>query len=304
MEKLDAREFTILRYLAEEIQYIEEGPDVYVKIPSGFTKPQFTTSCDSLETKGMIKTYYCEGHELQDARVLDKGQCFLDDLKNARNHQLRKVLKENNLTIDQYDLLKQAEQGNVDYNASNISPREFKNLVYNPLYHKNLVYAAPGSKMTEVVITRQGRQLLEEIEYEVNIRMSQDNNEPPFMRNNEENTTRMRPTATEEENFKLNDENNTVNELRKQKAQVEIENSELKDKVQELEAARRAPIEEQAIIQHGQGMNIKHYHTTAKQCADIVKKYRLLEHFQANIIEQMLSELTGMSASSFHRHMR
>lgn len=304
MGKLDAREFAILRYLAEDIQYIEEGPNVYVKIPSGFTKPQFTTSCDSLETKGMIKTYYCEGHELQDTRVLDKGQCFLDDLKDARSHQLRKVLKENDLTMDQYDLLKQAELGNVDYNASNISPREFKNLVYNPLYHKNLVYAAPGSKMTEVVITRQGKQLLEEIEYEVNIRMSQDNDELPFMRNNEESTVTKRPTAKDDENLKMNDENNTVNELRKQKAHLEIVNSELKDKIQELEDARRAPFEEQMIIQHGQGMNLKHFHTTAKQCADIVKKYRLLEQFQANIIEQMLSEITGMSATSFHRHMR
>lgn len=304
MEKLDAREYAILRYLAEEIQYIEEGPNVYVKIPSGFTKPQFTTSCDSLETKGMIKTYYCEGHELQNARVLDKGQCFLDNLKDARNHQLQRVLKENNLTLDQYDLLKQAEQGNVDYKSICNSFKEFRDFVYLPLHEKNLAHAPGGGKANEIYITRQGKQLLGEIEYEVNIRMSRDNDKPSFTRNDEESTALMRLTDTEEDNFKMNDENNTVNELRKQKAQLEIENSELKDKVQELEDARRAPIEEQAIIQHGQGMNIKHYHTTAKQCADIVKKYRLLEHFQANIIEQMLSELTGMSASSFHRYMR
>lgn len=304
MEKLNVREFTILRYLAEDIQYIEEGPDVYVKIPSGFTKPQFTTACDSLEAKGMIIPAYCEDHVLQDARVSDKGICYLDDLKDARNHQLRKVLKENNLTTDQYDLLKQAEQGNVDYNASNISPREFKNYVFNPLCQRNLVYAAPGSKMTEVVITRLGKQLLEEIEYEVNTRMLQDNSKPPFMRNNEESTAIMRPTVAEEENFKMNDENNTVNELRKQKAQLEIENSELKGKVKELEDARRSPIEEQTIIQYGQGKNIKNYHISARQCADIVKKYRLLEQFQANTIEEMLSEITGMDATSFHKFMR
>lgn len=304
MEKLDAREFAILRYLAEDIQYIEEGPDVYVKIPSGFTKPQFTTSCDSLETKGMIKTYYCEGHELQDARVLDKGQCFLDDLKDARNHQLRKVLKENNLTMDQYDLLKQAEQGNVDYNASNISPREFKNLVYNPLYHMNLVYAAPGSKMTEVVITRQGRQLLEEIEYEVNIRMSHDNDKPPFTSNNEESTAIMQSNASEEAKDKMDEENDTIINLRKQRAELELENTELKDKVKKLEEARRAPIEEQTYIQYGQGKNIKTYHISARQCADIVKEYKLLEHIQAKTIEEILSKITGMDATSFHKFMR
>lgn len=304
MEKLNEREIAILNYLAKEIKYYEDGPDTFVQIPSGFTKPQFTTSCDSLETKGMIKTYYCEGHELQDARVLDKGQCYLDDLKDARKRQLRNVLKENNLTMDQYDLLKQAEQGNVDYNASNIPFREFKNLVFKPLSERNLVYAAPGSKGTDVVITRLGKQTLDDIEYEINILISQDNEMSPFMRKKEESTTIMLPIATEEVPNKMNDENNTVNELRKQKAQLEIENSELKVKVQELEDARRAPIEEQTIIQHGQGMNIKNYHTTARQCADIVKKYRILEQFQANIIEQMLSELTGMSASSFHRHMR
>lgn len=164
MEKLNEREIAILNYIAKEIKYYEDGPDTFVQIPSGFTKPQFTTSCDSLETKGMIKTYYCEGHELQDARVLDKGQCYLDDLKDARKRQLRKVLKDNNLTMDQYDLLKQAEQGNVDYNASNIPFREFKNLVFKPLSERYLVYAAPGSKGTDVVITRLGMQLLEEIE--------------------------------------------------------------------------------------------------------------------------------------------
>lgn len=80
MEKLIDTEIKILQY-CRNVQYYKDGLDTFVKIPEEFTKAQFTVACDSLEEKGMIKTFYCEGHNLQDVSVLDKGQCYLDNLK-------------------------------------------------------------------------------------------------------------------------------------------------------------------------------------------------------------------------------
>ena len=94
---LTSREVTVLKYIGGDHEYETIEPNTFIKIPNGFTKAQFTAACDSLEEKGMIKTAYCEGHILQEARVLNPGNAYLDDLaaeleKNKEESAMKKSL--------------------------------------------------------------------------------------------------------------------------------------------------------------------------------------------------------------------
>lgn len=164
MSNLTKNEIVALMHLADGEQHEDT--------PTAITSSQYYAALKSLKQRHMLCAAFNDGGEAEDAKLTMDGQARVDDLKEARERQLSMVLKENNLTMDQYNFLKQSNQENVDYNSSSIPFREFKNLIFNPLSQMNFVYAAPGSKRTEVVITSQGKQMLKEIEYDVSYRLA------------------------------------------------------------------------------------------------------------------------------------
>ena len=99
MNTLNSREIVVLKYINGDHEYVTDGPNTFMKVPKGFTEAQFTYACDTLAEKGMIQTAYCEGHVLQDARVLPHGKAYLDNLaaekeKNKEESAMKKSLEQ------------------------------------------------------------------------------------------------------------------------------------------------------------------------------------------------------------------
>ncbi len=144
--------------------------------PEGISDAQFCTALDSLKIKGMVKAIFGSGHEVVACQIEKSGIAVIDDLKDEEKRILRAVLKEHELTLDQYTLLVNTKQGGKVIPLPNYTSDLFRKLVFNPLYGKMLLMRDPNDQYkTTVIISKNGEQLIEEIEDEVYTRISMNN---------------------------------------------------------------------------------------------------------------------------------
>lgn len=165
MKNFTNNEIVALLHLADGEQHNDA--------PASITNPQYYTALKSLNDCGMVYAAFIEGGEAEAAMLTMAGQAAVDDIKLEQKRTLRKILKEKDLTLDQYDLLSLAAKGSVDYNNNSVlansdTEQGFRNIVFLPLEQKNLLYIGLSRyQYTEIIISRLGRQLIEEIEDEL-----------------------------------------------------------------------------------------------------------------------------------------
>lgn len=165
MTKLTRNEIITLMHLSDGNEHKD--------IPEGLTPAQYYTALRKLKEQDMVLAAFVEGGAAEAAKLQMVGKAFVDDIQVDRKRILRKILKEKGLTPDQYELLSLAARERVDYNNNIVQENSdtdlsYIKLVFQPLEQKDLLYIDSGTKyLTEIVISRLGKQLLEEIEDEL-----------------------------------------------------------------------------------------------------------------------------------------
>lgn len=151
-------------------------------IPKGLTSAQYYTALKKLKEQDMVYASFIEGGTANSAQIKMSGQAVVDDFQFDQKRILRNILKEKDLTPDQYELLTLAAKERIDFcynevQAKSDTDQAYHKLVFDPIEKKSLAYYDRGIKHpTEIIISRLGKQLLEDIHDELYNRLS--TNEP------------------------------------------------------------------------------------------------------------------------------
>ncbi|MBQ0023330.1 MAG: hypothetical protein KBT29_08845 [Prevotellaceae bacterium] len=162
---LTQNEIKLLRHLADGEQHIG--------VPQELTEAQCHVAAKQLKEKDMIHADL----EQNIYQIKTAGQAVLDDLKDEEKRLLRKLVKENGLTLDQYDLLIHIKKFGELENIFGIDDSEFKEQIWGHLARlKYIDLEDRNSGDSEFVVTRQGSQVLEGIEDELCNMLAGDSN--------------------------------------------------------------------------------------------------------------------------------
>lgn len=140
------KEFSALKHLSDGKQHNEA--------PERLTSAQYYVALNSLKIKDMVRACFEEGGGVVAAQITMLGQVVFDDLKEQEAKRLRRILKQLNITQNQYKALCQIkENGKME----NIIVDSWGNLSFSLKGY----YINNGKRY---VLTDQGKDLLQEID--------------------------------------------------------------------------------------------------------------------------------------------
>lgn len=153
------------------LEHLSDGKD-HDDAPKGLTDAQFYTALKSLQAKQMVRAAFITGGEVCSSHILNPGQAALDDMESTKKRILRKLLSKKGYSLDQYKLLKYAQENEI-FSTSGIFAQEhfgidsdsFKDTIWAQLSKEK--YIDTNEERTGMIITRKGNELLEEIDEEL-----------------------------------------------------------------------------------------------------------------------------------------
>lgn len=164
MSSLTKNEIITLNHLADDEQHDDT--------PSGLSEAQFIVALKSLQARGMVFASFSSGGDVYACQIDIAGQAALDDLESAKKRILRKLLSDRNLTIDQYTLIKYTQEHGISSSSEMFAQEHFgvdcdyhKKNIWGPLTRED--YLEVKEDHSGMIITRKGKQLLEEVEDEL-----------------------------------------------------------------------------------------------------------------------------------------
>lgn len=96
-----------------------------------------------------------------------------------------------------------------------------------------------------------------------------------------------------------------IKELTADKNALSEENTNLRAEITTLKSQNiEDPIDEQVIIETGQSNQIKQHKISARQIAQLIKDANKLSVMQQQEWEDLLSKITGLSSTTFHKYLR
>ena len=152
-------QLTTKEYLA--LQYLANGKD-HDKTPDSLTDAQYYSALMSLKDKDMVCAAFVEGGEVYAAQIKTKGQAILDDLADEANYIIRGLIKKENLTDEQFILLKVARDNNGAKNIFGVSNDVYKKQIWAPLIERG--YLKLDRTINSIVITPLGNRFLTQID--------------------------------------------------------------------------------------------------------------------------------------------
>lgn len=149
------------------LKHLYDGKE-HAETPAGLTDAQFYTTLRSLKSKNMVYAGFVEGGAVETSRIKIAGTAYIDDIKASERRILRTLLREQDLTADQYDLLQYAKKNGKCENIFGISERDYKSQIWVPMYdNKYLQTITNQHHQKSLVLSRLGEQVIEEIEDEL-----------------------------------------------------------------------------------------------------------------------------------------
>lgn len=164
--KLSKNEIILLMHLADGMQHNDA--------PKELTPEQFYVAAKSLKEKGMILASILSGEEVYAVQLKQAGQAVLADLKQESKSLLRKILREYDLTQNQYKLLLHTREVGYAENIFGIAWNDYKNEICNKLYGDKYLKSNDNDDngLQQLVLTQLGEQRIEDIEDELNTLLS------------------------------------------------------------------------------------------------------------------------------------
>ena len=153
-EQLTPKEYLTLQHLAD-------GKD-HGKSPDSLTDVQYYSALKSLKDKDMVYAAFVEGGEVYAAQIKTNGKAILDDLSDEANYIIRKLIKKENITDDQFLLLKVARDNNGAKNVFGITNDVYKKQIWSPLIGRG--YLKLERAINSIVITPLGNRFLTQID--------------------------------------------------------------------------------------------------------------------------------------------
>lgn len=153
-EQLTPKEYLTLQHLAD-------GKD-HGKSPDSLTDAQYYSALKSLKDKDMVYAAFVEGGEVYAAQIKTNGKAILDDLSDEANYIIRKLIKKENITDNQFLLLKVARDNNGAKNVFGITNDVYKKQIWSPLIGRG--YLKLERAINSIVITPLGNRFLTQID--------------------------------------------------------------------------------------------------------------------------------------------
>lgn len=144
------------------LKYFEDGKKG--EAPEGLTQAQYYTALKSLKNKGMVFVQFVEGGEVYASQIKTEGLAALDDLKDEEDRKLRVILRNLDITQNQYKLLCHIKEIGHDENIFEVPWNTYKNEIWLPIYQNGYLKTMSGSDKKYLVLTDKGKELLQEIE--------------------------------------------------------------------------------------------------------------------------------------------
>ncbi len=145
------------------LKYLDEGKK-RGEAPEGLTQAQFYAALKSLKNKGMVFAQFIEGGEVYASQINTEGLAALDDLKDEEARKLRVILRNFDITQNQYKLLCHIKEIGHDENIFEVPWNTYKNEIWLPIYQNGYLKTMSGSDKKYLVLTDKGKELLQEIE--------------------------------------------------------------------------------------------------------------------------------------------
>lgn len=170
MSNFNRNQISTLKHLADGQEHADA--------PNGLTEAQFFVALKSLQVKDMVFATFSSENKVISSRIKISGRAALDDMRSKENRILRGIVADKGLTIDQYDLLQYAKVNGKCENIFDIPFDDYRDLIWRILYQKRLIDSDYDEKdCVYLKLTMLGLQTLDEIEEEVNTKLSNENNE-------------------------------------------------------------------------------------------------------------------------------
>lgn len=174
MISLTKNEILTLKHLADGKQHDEA--------PSTLSEAQFYVALESLKEKDMVYAAFGEGEEVVASQIKKSGQAALEDMKSAERRILRRLVTDEGLTQDQFDLLQYAKRTGSCENIFDIPGDDYKEQICIPLFQDKLIQRDHEHNRKDILIlTRTGQQMVERIEDELYAQLSDDRKEEEQM---------------------------------------------------------------------------------------------------------------------------
>jgi len=147
--------------------------------PSGLSDAQFYATLKTLKERGMVYAAFEEGGAVVSSQIEREGKAVLDDMLDEEKRIKKQVLKEYNITFDQYEILKRTKNdGRLPLSYENMDSETYKKTIWSPLLHHNHLDREDNDNGSfHIAITHSGKRLLEDIDKEVVYRLSKNDGE-------------------------------------------------------------------------------------------------------------------------------
>lgn len=180
-EQLTPKEYLTLQHLAN-------GKD-QGKSPDSLTDAQYYSALKSLKDKDMVYAAFVEGGKVYAAQIKTSGKAILDDLSDEANYIIRKLIKKENITDEQFILLKVARDNNRAINVFGISNDVYKKQIWSPLIERG--YLKLNRTINTIVITPLGNRFLTQIDKDLAYEITSNDNTNNVSSSDNVNTTIM-----------------------------------------------------------------------------------------------------------------
>ncbi len=157
MSNLSKNEIVTLEHLSDRKDHSEA--------PLNLTDAQFCTALKSLHEKKMVLAAFVSGGGVYSSKILKAGLAALDDLADEKKRILYDLLREYDLILDQFELLKHAVSNGKCENIFNIPNNDYDEQIAIVLFKKKYVKSKFENGKDRIFIpTISGEQLVKEIE--------------------------------------------------------------------------------------------------------------------------------------------
>lgn len=174
MSNLTKNEIITLKHLADGQQHNDA--------PAALSEAQFYMALKSLKSRDMVYAAFCEGEEVEASQIKKSGQAALDDMRSAEKRILRRLVTDEELTQDQFELLQHAKRTGCCENIFGIPWDDYKEQIWKKLYQDKLIQSVYQNNQKQIlVLTRLGQQTVERIEDELYTLLSDDRKEEEQM---------------------------------------------------------------------------------------------------------------------------
>lgn len=160
MNNLSKNELIALKFLSDKQDHED--------YPLDLTAEQFCIAIKDLKAKEMVYASFGEGCTLESCKIKTRGIATLDDIISLEKKFLRNIIRNRGLTSDQFELMRHALKTGKCANIFNLDWEDYKDQIWKHLYEKKLIesdYDKDGKNC--LVLTRLGKQTVEEIEEEL-----------------------------------------------------------------------------------------------------------------------------------------